>query len=121
MVEALISGVSDPTQLADLARGKLKTKHDELVRALRGVVGPHHRLILAAQLRHIHCLDTEIEQLSQEIAVRQQQHQEALERLQSIPGVGRRTAEVILAKIGTDLSRFPTPSHLASWAGLCPG
>ncbi|MGI9149452.1 MAG: IS110 family transposase, partial [Chloroflexota bacterium] len=71
MVEALISGVSDPTQLADLARGKLKTKHDELVRALRGVVGPHQRLILASQLRHIHCLDAEIEQLSQEIAVRQ--------------------------------------------------
>lgn len=121
MVEALISGVSDPTQLADLARGKLKTKHDELVRALRGVVGPHQRLILASQLRHIHCLDAEIEQLSQEIAVRQREHEDALAQLQSIPGVGRRTAEVIVAEVGTDLSRFPTAGHLASWAGLCPG
>jgi transposase len=121
MVEALVTGVSDPTQLADLARGKLKLKRDELVRALRGIVGPHQRLILASQLRHIHCLDAEIEQLSQEIAMRQRQHDEVLERLQSIPGVGRRTAEVIVAEVGTDLSRFPTASHLASWAGLCPG
>ena len=121
MVEGLVCGVSDPTQLADLARGKLKTKRDELVRALRGVVGPHQRLILATQLRHIQCLDAEIEQLSQEIAARLRPHEEELARLQSIPGVGRRTGEVILAEVGTDLSRFPTAGHLASWAGLCPG
>ncbi|MGI9149253.1 MAG: transposase, partial [Chloroflexota bacterium] len=63
----------------------------------------------------------EIEQLSQEIAVRQREHEDALARLQTIPGVGRRTAEVILAEVGTDMSRFPTAGHLASWAGLCPG
>jgi transposase len=121
MVEALVSGVSDPTQLAGLAHGKLKAKRDELVRALRGVVGAHQRLVLASQLRHIQCLDAEIEELSQEIAGRLRPHEEALARLQSIPGVGRRTAEVILAEVGTDLSRFPTAGHLASWAGLCPG
>ncbi len=121
MVEALISGVTDLTELADLARGRLKTKHADLQRALRGVVGPHQRMLLAAQLRHIHYLDGEIESLSQEIASREQPHEAALAQLQTIPGVGRRTAEVILAEVGADLSRFPSAGHLASWAGLCPG
>jgi transposase len=121
MVEALSRGVADPTELADLARGKLKAQHDELGRALRGVVGPQQRLVLAAQLRHIHYLDAEIERRSREIAVRQRAEADALARLQSTPGVGRRTAEVLLAEVGTDLPRFPTASHLAAWAGLCPG
>jgi transposase len=121
MVEALVAGVSDPAQLADLAQGKLRLKRVDLERALHGVVGPHQRLILASQLRHIHCLDAELEQLSRDIAERLRQHEEALTRLESIPGVGRRTAEVILTEVGADLSRFPTAGHLASWAGLCPG
>jgi transposase len=121
MVEALVSGVTDPTELAALARGRLKTKHAELQRALRGVIGPHQRMLLAAQLRHIQYLDREIESLSQEIAARQQPHEAALTQLETIPGVGRRTAQVILAEVGADLSRFPTAGHLVSWAGLCPG
>jgi transposase len=121
MVEALVAGVSDPAQLADLAQGKLRLKRTELERALHGVVGTHQRLILAAQLRHIHCLDAEIDELSRDIAARLHQHEEALTRLESIPGVGRRTAEVILTEVGADLSRFPTAGHLASWAGVCPG
>src|ERR1700730_14462524 len=121
MVEALISGVTDPTELADLARGRLRAKHADLQRALRGGVGPHQRMLLAAQLRHVHYLDGEIDRLSLEIVSRQQPDKAAIAQLQTIPGVGRRTAEVILAEVGADLSRFPSAGHLASWAGLCPG
>ncbi len=121
MVHALAGGVSDPQSLAALALGKLQEKRTELERALVGAVGAHQRLVLRTQLRHITYLDQEIVQLSEEIAERQRPFTEALGRLQTIPGVGRRTAEVILAEIGTDMTRFPTAGHLASWAGVCPG
>lgn len=121
MVEALIGGVMDAREMATLARGKLQDKQPDLERALSGVVGPHQRLVLATQLRHITFLDDEIERLSQEIAERQRPFEESLGRLQTIPGIGRRTAEVILAEVGPDMSRFPTAGHLASWAGVCPG
>jgi len=121
MLEALSLGATDPSALASLALGKLQEKQPELERALRGVVGPHQRALLATQLRHISFLDDEIERLSQQIADRQHPFEEARVRLETIPGVGRRTAEVILAEIGPSVSRFPTPGHLASWAGLCPG
>lgn len=121
MIAALSAGAPDPKGLATLARGRLQGKREELERALRGVVGIHQRLVLAAQLRHITYLDEEIERLSREVEVRQHPFAEASERLQTIPGVGQRTAEVILAEIGTDMSRFPTAGHLAAWAGVCPG
>jgi len=121
MVEALSAGAKDPKALAALALGKLQDKQEELERALRGVVGAHQRMVLATQLRHIAYLDEEIERLSAEVVERQRPFADALARLQTIPGVGQRTAEVILAEIGPDMSRFPTAGHLASWAGLCPG
>jgi len=121
MVEALSTGATDPIALAALARGKLQDKQGELERALRGVVGAHQRMVLATQLRHITYLDEEIERLSGEIVERQRPFADALERLQTIPGVGLRTAEGILAEVGPDMSRFPTAGHLASWAGVCPG
>jgi transposase len=121
MVDALSAGATDPAALAALARGKLQAKLPELERALRGVVGPHQRLVLATQLRHITYLDDEIARLSQEVAARERPFADALARLQTIPGVGQRTAEVLLAEVGPDMSRFPTAGHLASWAGVCPG
>jgi transposase len=77
--------------------------------------------MVAQQLAHIDFLDEAIEQLSQEIAERLCPSEEMLDRIDGIPGVGRRTAEVLLAEIGTDMSRFPTAKHLASWAGMSPG
>ena len=121
IVHALADGVSDPQSLAALALGKLQEKRTELERALVGAVGPHQRLVLRTQMDHITYLDQEIVRLSEEIAERQRPFTEALGRLQTIPEVGRRTAEVILAEIGTDMTRFPTAGHLASWAGVCPG
>jgi transposase len=77
--------------------------------------------LVAQQLGHIDFLDERIAQVSAEIAARVRPDEEAMARLDTIPGVGRSVAEVLLAEIGTDLTRFPSPKHLASWAGLCPG
>jgi len=121
MLEALVAGITDPQLLAALARGRLQGKQAELEQALRGLMGRHQRLLLAAQLRHVDFLDQQIAELGQEIEVRMRPFELAPELLQTIPGVGRRTAEVILAEIGHDLERFPTAGHLAAWAGMCPG
>jgi transposase len=122
MLEALIDGSSDTSAMAQLARGKLRAKIPQLEQALRGCSGAHQRFLVAQQLAHIDFLDETIEQLSAEIAERMRPFgEEAIERLETIPGVGRRTAEAILAEIGPDMSRFPTHRHLASWAGMCPG
>ncbi len=93
----------------------------ELQRALHGVIGPHQRMMLAEQWRHVEYLDEAIARLDQEIEERTRPFEEALELLDTIPGVGRQSAEQILAEIGTDMSRFASASHLASWAGMAPG
>src|SRR5712691_10592262 len=121
MLTALVHGTTDPVELAGLARGKLRVKREQLERALRGQFGPHQRFLLAEHLTHIDTLDEAIARVSNEIAEQMRPFTEALERLDTIPGVGLRTAEVLVAEIGVDMSRFPSAGHLASWAGLCPG
>jgi len=121
MLAALVGGETDAAVLAQLAQGRLRDKLPALERALRGPVGPHQRFLLAQQLAHIDVLDAAIEEVSVQIAERLRPFEEELQRLVAIPGVGRRTAEVLVAEIGVDMSRFPTSAHLASWAGMCPG
>jgi len=121
MLEALVGGASDSALLAQLARGRLREKLPQLEQALAGQFGAHHRFLLAQQLAHIDFLDASLERVSTEIAERVRPFAAEVARVQSIPGVGRRTAEVLVAEIGVDLTRFPTARHLASWAGLCPG
>jgi transposase len=121
MLAALAGGETDAGAMAHLAQGRLRDKLPELERALTGRVGPHQRFLLAQQLAHIDFLDAAIAEVSAEIAARLRPCEEGMERLATIPGIGRRTAEVLIAEIGTDMSRFPTPAHLASWAGMCPG
>jgi transposase len=121
MLAAIVAGTTDPTLLASLAKGKLRHKREQLERALSGHVGPHHRLLLSMHLAHIDFLDELVAQLNAHIAERLAPFEEELSRLDGIPGVGRATAEVLLAEIGLDMRRFPSAGHLASWAGMCPG
>jgi transposase len=121
MLEAISNGVDDPQVLAQYAKGRLKEKRSELEEALNGLVGPHQRTMLQSQLRTIEFFDEEISRMDEEIAQRLLPFEKALEQVDSIPGMGRRTAEDVLAEIGDNVSRFPTASHLASWAKVCPG
>jgi transposase len=121
MVEALLQGTTDPAALAELAKGRLRAKRAELERALAGRISTHHRLLLTTHLAHVDFLDEEIARLSAEIAQRLRPVADEMQRLDTIPGVDRQTAEVLLAELGTELARFPSAAHLASWAGMCPG
>ncbi len=121
MLDALVAGTTDPDVLAELARGKLRAKIPALREALVGRFDAQHGLIVSAILAHLDFLDEQIELLSDAIAEQLAPFVAAVELLCTIPGVQRRTAEVIVAEIGTDMSRFPSERHLASWAGQCPG
>ena len=120
MLAALAAGEEDPEALADLARGQLRKKREELQEALRGLVQFHQRFILASQLRHLEYLEAEVERLDEEVARRVAPFEDMVAAVDTIPGVGRRTAEVIAAEIGINPAPFLTPGHLASWAGVCP-
>lgn len=121
ILRALIGGTTDAAAMAELAKGRLRDKIPQLQEALRGTFGPHQRMMVAQQLAHIDFLDEAIEQLDREVAERMRPFEEIIVRLDKITGVGRRAAEIILAQIGTDMSRFPTQRHIASWAGMSPG
>ena len=121
MLEALVSGTDDPEVLAELARGRLRAKIQPLRLALEGRFGPTHALVVGEILAHLDFLDESMGRISarieEVIAPFAPQH----DLLCSIPGIDRRLAESILAEIGTDMGRFPSAAHLASWAGMCPG
>jgi len=121
MLDALLRGTTDPDVLADLARGKLRKKLPALRQALAGRFRPHHAFLVSQLLAHLDYLDEVIETLSTHIAEVIAPFAEEVSRLDTIPGVNRRTAEVLIAEIGVDMGVFPTAAHLASWAGLCPG
>ena len=121
ILAALVAGATDGTELAQLAQGRLREKIPQLERALVGRVGPHQRFLVAEQIAHIDFLDDAIARISTELAARVRPDEDAIARLDTIPGVGRVAAEALVAEIGTDVGRFPTAKHLASWAGLCPG
>jgi transposase len=121
MLEAILAGQRDVEILADLARGRLRAKRDQLKEALEGRVTAHHSFLLTEHLSTLEYLDEAIARVSREIDQRLTADQEAIVLLDTIPGVGQRAAEILIAEIGTDMSRFPSAKHLASWAGMCPG
>ena len=121
MLEALVDGQASNKEMAELAKGSLRRKRDELLRALEGRVNAHHRFVLAELLCQIDSLEETIGRFDQEIAEYCRPFEEAVGLLDTIPGVARQTAEIFVGEIGTDMSRFPTADHLASWAGVAPG
>ncbi len=124
MIEAIIEGIETPSILAKMAHGGIKASAEELEKALSGVVSSNQRMVLSMQLRHINFLDKQIKQIDAKMDMLEQENQsfkEALELLDSIPGVGTRIAQTIAIEVGLDMSRFPTAKHLAAWAGMAPG
>jgi transposase len=122
MLEALISGTHDPELLAELARGRLRRKLPALREALAGRFrSEHHGLLVAQILAHIDYLDETIAGLSARIEQVIAPFSSERELLETIPGVARVGAEVLIAELGVDMGVFPSSAHLASWAGQCPG
>jgi transposase len=121
MLRALIAGESEPAAMAELAKGRLRTKRDQLSQALDGRVQAHHRFVLTELLGQIDSLEDTLRRFNEQIEAYRAPFEEAIQLLDTIPGVGRETAEVIVAEMGADMSRFPTARHLAAWAGLAPG
>ena len=122
MLDALVNGETiDPEQVAELAKGRLRAKIPDLVQALNGRVTLHHRRIIQRSLEHLEFLERSIADLETDMEQYFAPYQQQVELLQTIPGVGPNVAKVILAEIGTDMSVFPSASHLSSWAGLSPG
>jgi len=121
MLEAIVAGQDDPSQLADLAKRRLRGKIPQLEQALDGKLTEHHRWMLGLLLDQWKSTQLFIARLDERIAERTRPQQAVLEKLDAIPGVDRRVAEVLLAEIGPDVTPFPTHAHLASWAGICPG
>ena len=121
MFEALIAGMDDPEALAELAKGPMRKKIPALRDALAGNFAAHHAVLVRQVLAHLDFLTNSIEALSADVEDRLRPFEGAITLLMTIPGVGRRSAEVILSEIGVDMSVFPTPQHLASWAKVCPG
>jgi len=121
MLNAIVAGETDPVVMADLAQGRLCNKRDQLVEALEGRVQPHQRFILAELLCQLDNLEQTIGRFDDEVLKYCQPFAAVIELLDTIPGVGRQTAEMLVSEIGVDMSRFPSAAHLAAWAGLAPG
>jgi transposase len=150
MLEAIVAGQADPSVMAELARGRMRHKREELEQALTGRVREHHRFMLASHLTHVDFLDEQIAQFTETIGSHIEHRMppiptpppnaspnlssepdkmqaqpltfsQAVELLDTIPGIDRWLAETIIAEIGTDMSRFPSEDHLSSWTGVSPG
>ena len=121
MLQALIDGQTSPDQMAELAKGQLRKKRDQLAKALEGRVQPHHRFVLTELLCQIDGLDETIAHFDQEIEAYCAPYQDYVVLLDTIPGVAHQTAQVIVSELGIDMSRFPSANHLAAWAGVAPG
>ena len=121
MLGALAEGERSPEDIAGLAHPRLKATREELTEALHGRLTSHQHLMLRLQLDHVRYLDQQIEAVEAEVATRLVPFASQKTQLDTIPGVSERVAEVIVAEVGTDMTRFPSAAHLTSWGGMCPG
>lgn len=121
MLAAMIEGNLNAEQMAELAKGRLRDKRNELAKALEGRIQAHHRFVLTELLCQIDSLEESIARFDREISEVCRPFEEAVALLDTIPGVARQTAEIIVGEIGIDMTRFPSADHLAAWAGVAPG
>ena len=121
MIRAMIAGNEDADDLAELARMRLRKRIPELRAALQGRVTAHHRFMLRMLMNHLEALEGLIAGFNAQIERATAPFAEEIQRLATIPGVDRRTAEAVIAEIGPDMSWFRTADHLAAWAGMSPG
>jgi transposase len=121
MMAALIAGERNPQVLAQMARGSMRRKIPQLEEAFTGYFTDHHRFLLAKMLTRIDALDVDIADVETRIDTQLAPFASVAARLDEIPGVGATAAAVIIAEVGVDMSRFPTPAHLSSWARFAPG
>src|SRR5260370_11508519 len=120
MIEAIIGGEQDPERLADLSRGRLKASRPAVIAALQGRTTQHHRFLLRLHLTQFDAIEVAVRDVEARLGEALAPFQAAIDRLMTIPAVGRTVARVIVAEIAADMSRFPTAGPLVSWAGLCP-
>jgi transposase len=120
LLRAIIGGEKDPEKLVEVITTRLSAKRETLVEALRGAVTARHRFVLDVELGYVEKIDATLVRIDKEAAAILEPFRAQLERLTAIPGVGDLAAGMILAEIGTDMTRFATPAHLVSWAGLAP-
>jgi len=121
ILNALCDGERDPVVLADLAQRRLRVKIPQLRQAVPGRFNDHHAVLVRELLAHLDYLDAAIARLDARVDELMGPFVAARDRLMTIPGIKKRTAEIVIAEIGVDMGRFPTPAQLASWAGVCPG
>jgi transposase len=121
MLALLADGAVQPERLANLALRSLRTKIPELILALEGRTDEHFRWLLQRLLRKLDGLDAEVADLDDRLQTELANHTDLMQRLCTVPGIERTTAQTLIAELGTDMTQFPTAAHAASWAGLCPG
>ena len=120
ILSALIAGESDPERLAELAQGTARKKRTALIEALHGRITPHHRRLLKLHLDLIGALEAALAEVDADVGKLLAPIHKSARLLTTMPGVSELTAQVVLAEIGVDMARFPTPAHLLSWATMCP-
>ncbi|MBN1190745.1 MAG: IS110 family transposase [Dehalococcoidales bacterium] len=121
MLQALLDGNTNAKEIATLAKGKLRKKIPELIEALNGNISEHHRFLIGMSLRHLDDLAEMMTELDERIDKAMKPYRQQEDLLTTITGIDKKSAEIIIAEIGADMSQFPTAAHLASWAGICPG
>jgi transposase len=121
ILKAMVKGQTNPEELLKVTTGLLKADTDVLLGALKGSIGVHQQQMLKLQLEHLTCLDKQIQETDEIIKKKTETEELIIERLDEMKGIGRRSAEQIIAEIGIDMDRFPSADHLASWCGLSPG
>ena len=120
VLQALVDGQTDPERLASCVTTRVKATRSELLEALRGHASAHHRFMLNVHLSHIDALDKAIAAIEKEVGLGLEPFRQAVKLLSTMPGLSEVSANVVVAEIGIDMSRFATPGHLLSWACMCP-